>query len=88
MRGIVLKRAGGRKGSTRRVGTRGVEIGLMPSKRVPGAGVVISHKVPEVEMFVHGLEMELLVVLGACGTGYCEEHCVAMMTCFELLEVG
>ena len=79
MRGIVLKRAGSREGSTRRVGARGVEIGLMPGGRVPGASVVVSHQIPEVEMFIHGFEMELFVILRACGTGYREEHLVTVV---------
>lgn len=37
---------------------------------IPGAGIVIGHEVPGVEVGVHGSEVQLVVISGAGGAGY------------------
>jgi len=73
----------GAEGSADGVAGGGIEVGLVTSVGVPGAGVIVSparvlvlinnehgryglHKIPEVEVPVHGGELELLVVGWAC----------------------
>lgn len=63
MRFVIVDCAGGGEGGRNRVGGGGVQVCLVAGDRVPGAGVVIGHEVPEVKVLVHFGEMELFVVL-------------------------
>lgn len=51
----------------------------MGGERVPRAGVVVGHEVPEVEGGVHGRQVQFFVVLRAGGTGGREEEPVAVV---------
>lgn len=63
MRFVIVDCAGGGEGGGIRVGSGGVQVCLMAGDRVPGAGVVIGHEVPEVKVLVHFGEMEFFIVL-------------------------
>ena len=46
----------------------------MACHRIPRAGVVVGHEIPEIEDRVHACDVELLVVCGTGGCGDCEEE--------------
>ena len=73
MRGVILDSSGRRKGRAGRVIVGRVEVSLVSSDGVPRPCVVVCHQVPEVEMLIHGFEVEFLVVLRAGGAGNGEE---------------
>lgn len=60
---VIVDCAGGGEGGGVGIGAGGVQVCLVASNRVPGAGVVIRHEVPEVKILVHFGEMEFFVVL-------------------------
>jgi hypothetical protein len=66
---IVAESLGGveRRGYRGRRG--GVEVCLVAGSCVPGAGIVVGHEVPEVEVLIHGAEFHFVVVGGAGGGG-------------------
>lgn len=53
----VERRGGG-------VSLRRLYVGLVSRTRVPGAGVIIRHQIPEVEIAVHAADVHHLVVRG------------------------
>lgn len=79
MRFVVGEGAGGGEGRAGGGAGCGVEVGLVAGERVPRAGVVVGHEVPEVEGGVHGLQVQVFVVLRAGGTGGREEEAVAVV---------
>lgn len=63
MRFVIVDCAGGGEGGGVGVGCGGVQVCLVAGDRVPGAGVVIGHEVPEVKVLVHFGEMEFFEIL-------------------------
>ena len=47
----------------------GVPVRLVAGGRVPAAGIVVRHQVPEIQVPIHGREVEAVVVLRAGGRG-------------------
>lgn len=63
MRFVIVDCTGGGEGGGVGIGGGGVQVSLVASDRVPGAGVVIGHEVPEIKILVHFGEMEFFVIL-------------------------
>jgi hypothetical protein len=66
---VILYRGFGAKRRAGGILLGGEEIGLVPGIRVPGAGVVVGHEVPEVEVLVYLPEFVERKVGGSRGGG-------------------